>query len=117
METGTIEIKGELTIDAVFHKLGDNWIKRSDPSGLNKFFNYVPSTDPDNKWLDTYGQTLLFNFAVKPVDWFFAELGFEFIGDYADRYWLPLNQEHRMSYNNQIFPKLIGVMQSWLLMI
>lgn len=105
METGTIEIKGELTFDAVFHKLGDNWIKRSDPSGLNKFFNYVPSTDPDNKWLDTYGQTLLFNFAVKPVDWFFAELGFEFIGDYADRYWLPLNQEHRMSYNNQIFPK------------
>ncbi len=100
METGTIEIKGELIFEGVFHRLGENWVTTPDKLGLNKYFNYMPSLKPDNKWEDTFGQTFLFNVGVKPVDWFFAELGLEFIGDYADRYWIPVNQEHRMELDN-----------------
>lgn len=119
MDTGTILIKGEFIFDYVFHKLGDNWTVSPDLSGMNKIFRYRPDLKPSNKWEDTYGQTLLLNLAIKPVNWFFAEFGFEMIGDYADRYWIPINHEHRMEYNDDRFPRIgwnnarIGIVQEW----
>lgn len=117
---GTVVFQGELTFDSVFHKLGKNWITRPDALGLNKYHNYMPSLNLDNKWEDTYGQTLLLNVGVKPIEWFFAEVGIEMIGDYADRYWIPVNQEHRMSINGDTFPRIdwnnakIGINLDWI---
>lgn len=126
LEEGSIAFKGEFIFDFIFHKLGDGWYTRSDLLGLNKFHNYKP-IDPstgrtkklDNKWQDTYGQTFLFNVAMKPVDWFFAEFGFEMIGDYADKYWIPVNQEHRMETWGNRAPRIewdnakIGMKNDW----
>ena len=97
LDTGTISVKGEFIFDFIFHKLGENWAVRSEEKlGVNKYFSYRPDLKSDNRWEDTYGQTLLFNVGMKPTDWFFAEFGFAMINDYADRYWIPVNQEHRM---------------------
>jgi outer membrane protein OmpA-like peptidoglycan-associated protein len=104
MEEGTIKIRGTFIFDGVFNKLGDNWAVRRDLSGLNKYFSYKPSSNIRNKWEDSYGQTFLLNMAVKPTDWFFAEFGFEMINDYADRYWIPVSQEHRASHNGERAP-------------
>jgi len=118
-DTGTVDIKGELTFDYIFHKVGDDWIVRPGPDGLNKLFNYVPSQNPYNNWEDTYGQTFLLNLGIRPVDWFFAQVGFQFIGNYADRYWVPVNNEHRLDYNGTTFPRMdwtnakIGVSNDW----
>ncbi|MDR1195835.1 MAG: OmpA family protein [Endomicrobium sp.] len=125
LDTGTIAIKGEFIFDFIYHKLGDYWYTSKDPLGINKYFNYKPkdsSGQPlkmDNKWQDTYGQTFLFNVGIKPVDWFFAEFGFAMIGDYADKYWVPVNQEHRMDGWNKRGPQFewnnakIGIKNDW----
>ncbi|MCL2335575.1 MAG: OmpA family protein [Endomicrobia bacterium] len=105
-DTGTIDIKGEMTFDYIFHKAGDGWIVNPGLDGLNKLFNYVPSENPKNNWEDTYGQNLLLNVGIKPADWFFAQFGFLFNGNYADRYWIPVNHEHRLDYNGQFFPRM-----------
>lgn len=126
LDTGTIAFKGEFIFDFVFHKLGDFWYTRKDLLGLNKYHNYKP-VDPltglplkiDNKWQDTYGQTFLFNVGMKPADWFFAELGFGMIGDYADKYWIAVNQEHRMDNWGIKAPRMewhnakIGIKNDW----
>ncbi|MDR1940973.1 MAG: hypothetical protein LBQ47_01445, partial [Endomicrobium sp.] len=108
MENGSVKVQGVLFFESIFNKLGDHWVTKRDLSGLNNYFNYKPSSlsKNHNKWEDGYGQTFLFNIAVRPADWFFAELGFEMIGDYADRYWIPVNEEHRLSYNEERAPLL-----------
>ncbi|MCL2390741.1 MAG: hypothetical protein FWC88_04875 [Endomicrobia bacterium] len=80
----------------------------------------MPSLNPDNRWEDTYGQTFLFNVGFRPVDWFFAAFGFEMINDYADRYWIPVNEEHRLTLNGDRFPRIawqnakIGIKLDWM---
>ncbi|MCL1972507.1 MAG: OmpA family protein [Endomicrobia bacterium] len=121
LETGTIAFKGELIFDFIFHKLGGGWYTSTDSLGLNKFFNYDPSNpgNLNNRWQDTYGQTFLFNVGIKPADWFFAESGFGMIGDYADKYWVPINYEHRMETQGTTAPKVswnnarIGIKNEW----
>ncbi|MCL2144710.1 MAG: OmpA family protein [Endomicrobia bacterium] len=120
LDTGTIAFKGEMVFDFVFHKLGEDWYTSRDPLGINKFFNYKSTSSmKTNKWEDTYGQTFYFNVGMKPVDWFFAEFGFAMIGDYADKYWVPVNHEHRMETWNQKAPRLewnnarVGIKNDW----
>ncbi|MCL2485109.1 MAG: OmpA family protein [Endomicrobia bacterium] len=119
-ETGMIAFKAELTFDHVFHKLGENWVVSPDALGINKIFNYKPSLNPDNRWEDTYGQTLFFNLGLKPFDWLFAEFGFHMIADYADRYWIPVNEEHRLEITGNRFPRIawqnarIGLKLDWM---
>jgi len=119
---GTINIKAELTFDAIFKRLGDGWFSYPDITGLNNYFNYDPVNLIDGrkeKWTDSYGQTLLLNFGIKPTEWFFAELGFQFIGDYAERYWIPVNNAHRMDLAGKNVPRgewtnaRIGILGDW----
>jgi outer membrane protein OmpA-like peptidoglycan-associated protein len=116
MEIDTVQFEGELDCDFIFHKLSDNWAVKPDPMGINKVFNYMPSSKHENKWNDLYAQKFLFNVAIKPFDWFFAEFGFEIRGDYADRYWVPVNEEHRLKNNDKRFDwnnAKIGVVKDW----
>jgi outer membrane protein OmpA-like peptidoglycan-associated protein len=117
MESGSIRFKGELDLDFVFHKLGNEWFSHPDPMGINKIFNYKwPYANPDNKWNDLYQQRLLLNIAVKPFNWFVAQFGFEVLGDYADRYWIPVNEEHRLHSQVKMFDwnnAKIGITQNW----
>jgi outer membrane protein OmpA-like peptidoglycan-associated protein len=117
MESGSIRLKGELDLDFVFHKLGNGWSSHPDPMGINKIFNYKwPYANPDNKWNDLYQQKLLLNVAVKPFNWFVAQFGFEILGDYADRYWVPVNEEHRLHSEVKRFDwnnAKVGITQDW----
>ncbi|MDR1695642.1 MAG: OmpA family protein [Endomicrobium sp.] len=120
MEKGEIAFKSELTFDYVFHRLGEHWVTKPDALGINKGFDYMPSAKTDNRWEDTFGQSFLFNVGLKPFDWLFAEFGFEMINDYADRYWLPVNEEHRAEVNGDRFQRLmwnnarIGIKLDWM---
>jgi hypothetical protein len=119
IETGSIKIDGELDFDFVTHKLGNNWTVRPDIKGINKIFNYMPDLNPENKWEILQQERFLFNIGAKPFNWFFAELGFEIMGDYADRYWVPVNEEHRLHNDNQKFDwnnAKIGVIQEWMVL-
>jgi len=105
-DPGTFEVQGELTFDAFFHNLGTGWLVTPASVGLGKYMSYTPALT-DNKsdrWSDSYGQSLMVNVAGKPTDWFFFEGGFLFLGDYADKYWIPTNEEHRMSADQTTFP-------------
>jgi hypothetical protein len=117
MDTGSVRFKGELDLDFVFHKIGDGWSSHPDPMGINKIFNYQwPIANPDNKWSDLYQQRLLLNIAAKPFNWFVAQFGFEVLGDYADRYWIPVNEEHRLHNEFRRFDwnnAKIGITQDW----
>lgn len=117
MDTGSVRFKGELDLDFVFHKLMNGWSSQPDPMGINKIFNYKwPNENPDNKWDDLYQQRLLLNIAAKPFNWFVAQFGFEILGDYADRYWIPVNEEHRLHNEAKRFDwnnAKIGIIQNW----
>ena len=46
---------------------------------------------------------MFLNVGFHPTENLKGELEFEFIGAYADKYWMPVNLEHRMDINGQNF--------------
>ncbi|MCB4792313.1 MAG: OmpA family protein [Elusimicrobia bacterium] len=101
---GYLSIKGDLDIDYYSHKLGDNWdSSKASYKGINYNYTYNPSSHTTNSWSNVSGETLNLSVNFNPNKYINGDLGFEFIKDYADRYWMPVNFEHKLSLDNNNF--------------
>ncbi|MFH1368549.1 MAG: OmpA family protein [Elusimicrobiota bacterium] len=100
-DTGTVNLSGKLQLDYYYHRLGDNW-SASGAGYKDTNYNYsLNNTTPSTpSWSGSFGQTLFLDIGIKPYENITGEFGFEFISNYADRYWIPLNFEHRMKEDN-----------------
>jgi hypothetical protein len=105
MKIGSSLFKAEFDFEYIAHTLHPGWTVYPDEQGLNKLYDYRPAgnSDSDNKWGGEFGQRLLLNYGIRPVHWFFAAVGVEFVGNYADRYWIPVNREHRLDIKDEWF--------------
>lgn len=101
LEPGSFSVGGKLQFDGYAHKLGDNWSVTKVGSGINNNYSFNSSTPVTNKWSSVVGESLFLNVAFRPMDNLKGELDLEVIGGYADRYWMPVNLEHRMNINGQ----------------
>jgi len=95
-----LKLGSELTYETISHKLDNGWIVKKEK--MDKIF-ISTTTITENSWETSGGAILLMNFLVKPINnlSFFSE--FKFINNYADRYWLTINDEHRLFLNNEFF--------------
>ncbi|MFC1500925.1 hypothetical protein ACFL58_00550 [Elusimicrobiota bacterium] len=101
---GSVRIKPELRFDYYSHKLDDKWsTTRSGYKDINYNYTHDPSTTTTNDWETVSGQTLLLDMEFNPSRNLSADLGFKFINDYADKFWMPINLEHRMSADGTSF--------------
>jgi outer membrane protein OmpA-like peptidoglycan-associated protein len=97
LDPGTFSIGGELQLDYFYHKTGEKWDAfKTGYKNTNYNYSYTPSISTSPAGSGSFGETFLLNVGFRPVDALTADLGFEFIGDYADRFWMPLNYENRM---------------------
>ncbi|MHB9155921.1 MAG: hypothetical protein ACYC5N_09590, partial [Endomicrobiales bacterium] len=96
LETGSFSIGGKLQLDVYRHKVGQPWnIRTAGYKGIN--FNYDNTVSTTSlPWENIFGQTLYLNVGLRPTENFSGEFSFEAINAYADRYWMPVNFEHRM---------------------
>ncbi|MCX5782628.1 MAG: hypothetical protein NT145_08030 [Elusimicrobia bacterium] len=97
LAVGSVVIKPELTFDFYSHKLGDGWsFVRDGYKSVNYNYTYTSSNSTANEWKTVSGQTLLLDVSLKPRKNFYADFGFRFINNYADRFWQPINIDHRL---------------------
>jgi len=97
MTPGTLRLSEELRLDGVFHKVADGWTEAGDR--LNKVYSREPSKK--NSWEDQWGESLLTDVAARITPDFDARVLFELQGDYADRFWRPINANHRADSKDQ----------------
>ena len=97
----TINLDAELKYEFITTKLERGW--NVSDVGLNKNFIYSQptSTTTTPGWENSGGGILLLNLGVFPSANFSAAAGFKIISNYAERLWMPINDEHRMYKNNQ----------------
>jgi outer membrane protein OmpA-like peptidoglycan-associated protein len=98
-----LSIKGDLQYDYYSHRLGDDWSSSKVSNGLNYNYAHNASSHTTDSWQSVTGETLNLDVGFKPNKYFNSEFGFEFIRNYADKYWMPVNLEHRMKLDNETF--------------
>lgn len=90
VEPGSLRFSHELTLEGVIHKARPGWVVTDD--GLNKL--HTQRGQDENPWKTEWGQSLLTEVATRLSPDVFGRLLFEAQGDYADRFWRPVNIEH-----------------------
>jgi hypothetical protein len=104
LEVGSVSLSGKLLLEGYYHTLGDNWsVRKAGYKGINWNYSYTPSTPTSSSGETVFGETLFLNLALHPTKNLSGSFGFEFINDYADRYWMPINLEHRMKIEGNKF--------------
>ncbi|MDD5132622.1 MAG: OmpA family protein [bacterium] len=93
----SLRIDGNLTFDFWAHKLQPGWSVYS--SNLAKL--YTRDQVSEDTWHYFAGQTLNMDFSYRPTKNWTMMLGILAIGNYADRFYIPINDEHRLDYNSQ----------------
>ncbi len=99
LKVKSLRIDGNLTFEVWSHKLQPGW--SVSPSKLAKL--YANDQVSEDKWHYFAGQTLNVDFSYRPSKNWTMMLGILAIGNYADRFYIPINDEHRLKYNNEKF--------------
>ncbi len=103
-DIGTVSIGGRLQLDYFSHRLGQGWnTVKSGYKNINNVFTYNELATSAPGWENSAGQTLFLDVGYRPTGNFRADIGFEVINEYADRYWMPINIEHRMKLDEKKF--------------
>lgn len=99
VEPGSLRLSHEVVLEGVFHKLQDGW--RAEPRDLNKIYS-VHGNDK-RAWNSEWGQRLLTEAATRITPDISGRILFELQGEYADRFWRPINIHHYAKEQNHPF--------------
>lgn len=100
-EIGTVNLNGKLVLEYYYHRLGNFWTQqKAGYKDTNYSYTYNETTSTIPSWSGSFGQTMYMNFGLRPNANLWGDFGFRLKYDYADRYWLPMNYEHRMQADN-----------------
>ncbi|MBV9079985.1 MAG: hypothetical protein JO102_02575 [Elusimicrobia bacterium] len=91
LEPGTVRLSHELTLEGLLHRTVDGYQVADD--GVNKVYAKTGSGNGPTR--AEFGEGLLTEAAVRFTPGSFARILFQLQGDYADRFWRPVNEEHR----------------------
>lgn len=105
LESRTLFVGTEVVLDGVAHRVRRGFSVSEGP--LAKHFAYDPTT-PSTGWSQEWGQTVYLDLAARPIEALSGELRLATIGNYADRFWLPVNDQHRMEKENDSFRWVSG---------
>ncbi len=99
VEPGSLRLSHSLTLEGVMHRLQPGWRMLDD--GLSK--SYSVQGDDDRPWKTEWGQSLLTEVAARVTPNLFGRVLFEGQGEYADRFWRPININHDIDQKDRNF--------------
>jgi len=98
---GSASLDAELRFDYFTHRPQRGMAVEDSANGISKNFRYDarvstrPNVDSD------YGEILYLTGAARPNERFYADTTVAFLGNYADRFWRPINDPHRMEASDE----------------
>ncbi len=101
LQTGVVRLDTAVDVNYTNHRLLQGWTKQSSPSAINNVYTFSPGSSHHEDRTARSGQTAFLDVGLHPLEHLSGDIGAEFIGNYDQRYWFPVNDEHRMYNNNQ----------------
>ena len=94
--TGSVRLDGALDIEYTIHRALPGWTVSKSPSGINNVYTFTPGSTSQQDRTARSGQNAFFDFGFHPIDTIMGDIGIEAVGNYDERYWAPVNEEHRL---------------------
>lgn len=101
LEPGSLRLTHNLILESVLHQLEPGWtVTKSPTDSRNKVYSKVDSQS--RSWTGETGERLVTEAATNLNDIISGRVLFEAQGEYADRYWRPINVEHEAKNKDDI---------------
>ena len=100
IEPGSLRLSHTVALEGVFQRLRPGW-NAIGSGGTNKNF-FVQGND-EKPWKSEWGQRVLTEFASRMSPDVFGRALIEWQGEYADRFWRPINANHQAKIDNNDF--------------
>ena len=96
LPVGTVRLDGALDLEYTVHRPKKSWSVASSPSGINNVYTYTRGSNNQEDRTGRMGQNTFFDFGMHPIANVMGDIGVEAVGNYDQRFWFPVNDEHRM---------------------
>jgi outer membrane protein OmpA-like peptidoglycan-associated protein len=93
---GTVRLDGALDVEYTLHRPKRSWDVSQSPSGINNVYSFTPGSSSQEPWTGRSGQFAQLNFGFHPITSIMGDIGVELVGNYDERFWFPVNHEHRL---------------------
>ncbi len=106
LAVGSIRLDAALDAELTAHRTKKSWDVEASPTGINNVYTFTPGSTFQEDASARMGQNAYLNFGAHPIEALSADLGAEFVGNYDQRYWFPVNDELRM-YKDDVHAKIV----------
>jgi outer membrane protein OmpA-like peptidoglycan-associated protein len=106
LKVGALRMDAALGAELTTHRAKKSWDVETSPTAINNVYTYTPGSNTQEKRTTRAGQNAYLNLGAHPIEGLTADIGAEFIGNYDQRYWFPVNDELRM-YNDDMHAKIV----------
>lgn len=93
---GSLRVDGALDLEYTIHRPKRGWDVATSPSGINNVYTFTPSSTQQEDRTARGGQNAYLNLGIHPTANIMGDIGVEAVGNYDQRFWFPVNDEHRM---------------------
>jgi|GEM_PF-5797336 len=94
VEPGSFLLTNTLAFEGLFHQLKPGWVAEQSSTGLNK--RYRAQGNDERPWKSEWGQRLFSEGTARFSPDAYGRFLLEAQGEYADRFWRPVNIEHHL---------------------
>jgi hypothetical protein len=96
LPVGGYRIDGAVDIEYTLHRLKKGWEVAPSPSGINNVYTFTPGSQAHPQSTSRSGQNAFIDFGFHPTPQIMGDIGMEAVGNYDQRFWFPVNDEHRL---------------------
>jgi hypothetical protein len=100
LEPGTFRLTHKLSLEGISHHLGSNWVETTATGDRGRSFTKTGSEK--NPWTTEWGAHLLTEAAARFTPGISGRILFDVQGDYADRFWRPINIQRDAEQNDNL---------------
>ncbi len=93
---GSMRVDGALDLEYTLHRAKRSWDVVTSPSGINNVYTFTPGSSQQEDRTGRAGQNAYLNLGFHPTTNWMGDIGIEAVGNYDQRFWFPVNDEHRL---------------------
>ncbi len=106
LAVGAVRLDTALITELTIHRLLQGWNVAQSPTRINNIYTFTPRGTQHEARTARGSQNAYLNFGFHPISTISGDVGAELQGNYDQRFWFPLNDEHRQ-YNNDRRAKIV----------
>ena len=106
LPVGDVRLDTALEADLTTHRLLPGWTSQPSPTGIDNVYTFTPGSSAQQNGSTRSGQYAFTDLGLHPIQSLSADIAAEYIGNYDQRYWFPVNDEHRM-FNDNVWGKIV----------